>query len=267
MENTEQIRRICKFCKIEFFLTESQKTQAKEKWATHCSRSCARKAQHAKNHGNKRISKKCEICKKEFIVVNWDKYKKFCSNKCSSTARFGHIKRDQSRLNQILKDEKYLGYIENVARKIQYKWGLGEWFYEDLLQEYFLELSKGNNTTIENVSKSLLRIELKKGVTGKWDVDFTFSTMDAIPYIKENYKKCSTTEFIKYIKEVFLTMDDVDKKFLWLWLKGFTDLETKKEIRKIMPISNQNYEDKKKQIKKDLWYKTYGENYKSIKDY
>lgn len=269
MENIREDRRVCNFCGEEYSLTESQMRQVKSKWPINCSRSCARKSQHARNHKSKRVNKKCDNCEKEFTVTNWDKDKKFCSIKCSSVKRFGikDKQRMREKLNKILKDEAYTKYIKTTAWKITHKFGKGEEFYEDLLQEYFLALSMGLNTTIENVSKSFLRKELKRGITGKWNVDFNFSTMDAMPFIKQSYKRCTTSEFLIYIKELFITMTETERRFIIMYLKGFTDREVMKEIRKIEPMGNDKFYREKRRIFKELDYSSYGDNYKKKKHY
>ena len=268
MENNKEVRRICKNCGIIFTLTKLQMRQVKTKWPVNCSRSCGKILQHKNNYGDKRENKKCEVCNKIFIIVNWNRDKKYCSLKCAGTGRF---KKDNSekvkkRLKQILKDNRYLKYIKGIALRIAFKYNRDKNFADEIVQDFFLALCEGNNTTIENVAKSYLRKELKRGIVGKWDVDFCFSTEDSLKYMKESYKFLSSYEFIEYIYDVFRGLNEFERKFILLYLKGFTDYEVMSEIRKKFPIGNKKfYEEKKRLLEK--YYSNYGNNYKKFKLY
>lgn len=273
MESSREIRRICSFCEKEFELTKTQMRQVKEKWAINCSRSCARKKQHAHNHKDKRIDKKCIVCKKEFTVVNWNKDQELCSNKCVGIARFGEKDRTKMivKLDRILKDEKYKKYIKGTAWRIANKFRLGEGFIEDLIQEYYLKLLEGNNTLIEHVANSLLRKELKKGIVGKWNVDFKISSTDIMPIIKEVSKECTNEEFMHYIADIMRPMNEFERKFILLYIKGFTDLEVMEKIRKHFPIGNEKFYKEKGRIFRNIDHSScnYGDDevYTKRKDY
>lgn len=269
MVDSREIRRICKFCGKQFELSKSQMRQVKSKWPTNCSRSCARKAQHSRNHKHIRTEKECVMCGSKFTTTNWNNGKVYCSKKCASTARFGEKdnKKMLSKLNQILKDKKYLKYIENVAFKYSYKFGKCEEFGKEILQEYFLNLCNGNNTTIENVANSLIRKEIKRGVTGKWQSDFSFSTEQAMKFIKEKKTSLSSIEFKEYILDLYGSLSDFEREFITMYIKGFKDSEVMKMIRKKYPIGNERFYQEKKRLFREINYSNYGEKYKKITEY
>lgn len=234
--------------------------QVKNKWPVNCSRSCARKAQHLRNHGWKRKEKECEICSTPFVTTNWDKEKKYCSSKCVATARFGEkdTLKTRQRLDQILGDPPYYTYIKSVAGKIGHKFKKGEEFKEEVIQEYFLKLWEGQNTTIENVAKSMLRKEIKKGITGKWESDFSFIPQDALAFMKTKRRELNSIEFKEYLIDIFNILNEREREFFVLYLKGFKDREVIKEIRKKFPTGNQRFYDDKKQVFKKITLATEG---------
>lgn len=254
MENKKNYVRVCNFCGSRFELTKNQRRQVKEKWATHCSRSCARKNQHARNYKTIRAWKKCDQCNKNFRVSNWDKERAFCSNKCAATARFGEKDKSKTlaKLQQIFKDEKYLNYLKGLSKKIAFKYHRDEHFAEDILQEYFLKLSEGCNTLLEHVAKSMIRKELKKGVVGKWDSDFTFNSVEVLGHIRHMKSDLDSIEFKEYILDLFCALNEFERKFIMLYIKGFTDVEVMQEIRKRYPIGNQKFYSEKRRIFKTV---------------
>lgn len=260
MGNKTENKRICKFCGVEFFLTSSQEKQVKK--ATYCSRSCARKHQHSKNHKNKRHNVTCPICKKVFTKIDWQGDRKFCSQKCAATARFGekNISKMIKKCNQILKDEKYLAFIRYRAKKTLKNFRLD--LVDDVVQEYFLNLCSGINITVEQAAFGFLRKEIKRGVVGKWNSDFSFYPSDALEFLKIKSKEMCTKEFVDYLIDIGLCFNEFEKNLIYLYVKGFTDFEVKKKIREKYKISNENFYKEKEKI-----FSNYGENYKRIRCY
>lgn len=245
--------------------------QSKEKWAINCSRSCARKAQHARNHAKKRTELECPVCRKKFIAVKWEKEngRTYCSTECAKTARFGEKDRSKMlyKVEAILKDDEYLRYINGLAKKISFKWRRDLEFAKEIVQEYFLRLCDGQNTMIEHVAKDMLRKELKRGITGKHNSDFNFNSLEALGEVKKKKNDLDSIEFKEYIIDLFGSLSEFERKFIWMYIKGFTNAEVMNEIRKKFPISNDNFYKEKRRIFKEIDYSNYGDNYKTRKDY
>jgi len=261
MEHERQIERVCKHCGIKFILSKSQLRQRKEKWPVHCSRSCSKKTQHAINHKDKRKSKNCPVCEKEFVVVNYNSDQKYCSQGCSATARFGHKNKEsvQKRMKAIIRDKKYMAFLKRTATRIAYKFRRDENFAEEVVQEFFLELCKNHNTTIENVACGMIRKEIGRGVVGKRNVDFTFTTDVALRYIKDAKHNLAKNEFTDYIIDICRNCNEFERKFIFLYIKGFTNLEAMESIRKEFPIGNENFYREKKRLVEQDW-----SNYENI---
>lgn len=268
MGNETEDKRVCAFCGVAFEVQPYQKIQVKSKWPTHCSRSCARSHQHAINNKNIRIEKTCPICGKNFITVNWNSDKTFCSNVCASTNRFGVTDRanTKEKLGLILKDEKYMRYLKNIAKRISFRYRRGDQFAEDILQEYFLELSRGVNTLIEHVAKNMIRKELKRGITGKWDCDFSFHGEMALAQIKQDYNQFDSVTFVENMIDVFKSLNTFERKFILLYLKGFTNNQIMERIRKEFPVGNERFYREKEKILNKCW-SNFGDTYGTKKVY
>ena len=269
MVDSREIRRICNFCGTKFELTKNQMRQAKDKWPVNCSRSCARKAQHQRNYKHIRTEKECGICGEVFTTANWDSERTFCSNQCAATARFGDkdTSKTMERLERIIRDEAYMGYLKGISLKAAFKYGRDEEFAKEIVQEYFLALCNGHNTTIENVSKSMLRSEMKRGITGKRDCDFSFSTDEAMKYIKKQKMELSSIEFQEYVIDLYSGLNEFERNFITLYIKGFKDHEVMSLIRNKFPIGNERFYLEKKRLFKEIDYSKFGENYTSFKEY
>ncbi len=251
------MQRICKYCKKEFTLTIDQTRQAKHKWAVNCSRTCAKKAQHQKNHGKNRVVKSCKVCGKEFTTTIWNKNKTYCSGQCSATARFGtrNSKKTKAKVELILQDEKYLKYIKRVAKQFACRFRL-DW--EDILQDYFTALLSGNNTTIEYVGLSKVRSEYRKGITGHRELnDFRFNPIEVLKEVKESHRAMDSIEFREFMIDMLTPMSVSERKFFLLAIKGYTKHEIVAEIRKEMPISNDNFWEMAKEIDYGKWENAY----------
>ena len=166
-----------------------------------------------------------------------------------------------------MSDAPYLKYITGVAYRIAKKYHQGTEFVEDLLQEFFLALAKGQNTLLEHVAKAYLAKELKRGITGRAHCDFNMETMDSLQFIKSTYRESTTEEFVIYLKEIFIGMTEFDQKFIMLYLKGFTTHQIMNTIRKEIPISNATFYSERKRIFQEIDYSTYGDNYLKPKHY
>lgn len=252
-----QIRRICEYCKKEFTLTIDQIRQVKHKWPVNCSRTCAKKAQHEKNHGKNRVVKSCKICGKEFTTTIWNKDKTYCSSQCSANSRFGirNSKKTREKIDLILRDEKYLRYITIIAKKFAFKFQL-EW--QDLLQDYFAALLSGNNTTIEHVGLSKIMTEKRKGITGHRELkDFKFNSIEVLKEVKESHKKMTSIEFREFMIDMLTPLTGIERKFFLLAIKGYTKHEIVNEIRKEFPISNDNFWEMAKKIDYGKWENSY----------
>lgn len=248
MGNKIKNKRVCKFCGVEFTLSKVQMRQAKNKWAVHCSRACARKNQHNKNYGGIRTIKKCLICKKEFRVSKWDRDKRYCSVKCSSFSRFGEPKKRIAKMNakveKILEDDKYFMFLKRISKK------LGNTFNvdcDDIIQDYFLGLLEGHNHFIEQSAMSTVRKEYKRGFVKSKFINISGQCcIEDIAYIlKEKRNFFDTEDFIDYLIDIGKTLNDIERKIVYLLLQGHNKTETR-EI--ITGISNSRYWDFVKRI-------------------
>jgi len=237
MEVTREVRRVCAYCSISYTLTKLQMRQVKEKWPINCSKSCARKAQHARNHSDKRDAKDCEACGKKFVVANWDKGKRFCSITCSSINRFGdakdRTKRNHDRLETIIRDEKYFGYIRSKAKKIAYQYGI-EW--EDIVQDFFLELAEGRTAMIEKVAMNTVRETYRRGMVGARYVNRSgFVIEDCLKVVKDKQKFLSSHDFIDYVFDLKSLLTESEFQVVFLALKGFNKREVYEQLKGNIP--------------------------------
>lgn len=218
-------RRICSFCQKEFYLTRDQKRQAKSKWPINCSRSCARKSQHARNHKEKRIKITCENCGDEFQAIKWevDRGRKFCSQKCSNISRFGDPVRRRELMNEkifkIIRDEKYYKYLKNIAERLSYNYRVD---FDDLFQNYFLEILEGRNTTIEKATMSFVRKEYNRGITGKHyagGITIGIDKESMNTFINKS-KNMSDIELIEYLIDLKSVLSEYEFKIFTMILEG-----------------------------------------------
>lgn len=212
-------RRLCKFCGVEFFLTPKQKRQVRERWPVNCSRSCARKAQHERNHGAIRTKKKCQFCSGEFTVTNWSKHQIFCSRECSNKNRFGNIDKESSRkkIFKILTDEPYLRFINNKAKSLASKYGVES---DDLIQDYFLSLLKGHNCLLEQSAMETIRKEYNRGVVGKRKANGVITGIESVGALREARSFLCGSEFSEYMMDLKATLDEDEFKIAWLKILG-----------------------------------------------
>ena len=158
-------------------------------------------------------------------------------------------------------------YIKGTAWRIALKYKKGEEFVEDLIQEFYLALTDGQNTLIEHVAMSLLRKEIKRGITGKWDSDFSFSPTEALACVKQARKECSYEEFMAYIIDVMRPMNEFEQKFILLYIKGFSDFEVMEKIREIFKIGNDKFYREKKRLLGEIDHSGYEETFKRPMQY
>lgn len=231
MENVRKIRRVCNFCGKDFTLTKSQMRQVKEKWAVNCSKSCARKAQHAKNHADKRKVKKCDNCGAEFKTTNWNKGRMFCSTSCSSIARFGDPKRRKKKMLQkieaILKDERYMAYLQSISKKIGLKYGVD---CNDIFQDYFVALLEGQNCFIEQTAMTTVRKEYNRGICGKWKAKEITVSGEAIDLISKRGKKSTEIEKLELLNDLRAVTSSFEFLICKLLLQGFRAIEIKDRL-------------------------------------
>lgn len=224
MDNSRKIRRVCKFCGKTFELTKSQLRQVEEKWPINCGRSCARKAQHARNHGDKRIDIECEGCGEVFQAVKWEikRGKKYCNSKCYYKSRFGEPKERRKKLNKkisaILRDEKYMAYLKGKAKYLGLKYGVDP---DDIIQDYFLHLLEGHNSFIEQTSMSIIRKEYNRGVCGKWKAKADIIDAEGLKFIKDKVRFLESNEFKEYLIDIKSVTTKYEYKVIELAILGF----------------------------------------------
>ena len=194
--------------------------QTKDKWAVNCSRSCARKAQHERNHGSKRETKSCLVCNKKFKVTLYNKHQTFCSVACSSKHRFGDLDREKvkDKIESIIKDEKYFKFFKKKAFRLGLKYEIDP---EDIIQDFFLELCQGRNTMIEQSAMSTIRKEYNRGVTGKTKSKDIIIALENLNNIKSIEYFDSGLKFFEYIYDLKRLLSEDEFKIAWLKIIGF----------------------------------------------
>lgn len=220
MGSEKQNRRVCKYCGVGFELTKRQMRQQKK--AIFCSRSCARRHQHAKNHADKRQEKECEFCGIKFVVANWNREKRFCSIPCSSKARFKKptqiVINGRNRLKAIIEDKPYYEWLKRQAIRFEFKYGID---HEDLLQAFLLSVVEGSHGRFEQCWFGEIRKELKRGLTGSYDAVPVVGGEDILKSVKENSEKMDRIEFIEYLVDLQRMLSETEFKLVCLYLIGF----------------------------------------------
>lgn len=220
MGTEKENRRVCKNCGVRFELTKRQMRQSKK--AIFCSRTCARRKQHERNHADKRESKDCETCGETFRVANWDRAKRFCSTKCSARSRFSrpsdHLSKSKEKLSRMVGDEKYYRWLESRAKEFGRKYRL-DW--RDLLQEFLLGVLEGKTAKFEHTYYEMVRREYCRGITGKRDAADIFSGEELWGSIQESKKSMGDFEFIEYLADLKRNLSDVEYKLVCMLLIGF----------------------------------------------
>lgn len=206
--------------------------QVAKKWPVNCSRSCAKKLQHQKNHSSKRVVKKCETCEEEFYIAIWNRSQKYCSQKCSLFARFGEPKKRiaelRKKVEKIINDEKYMNFIKRKAIKISSKYGVD---YNDILQDYFLHLCEGHNSFIEQTSMDVIRREYNRGICGKRKAKDCLVNTDILEHIREKENFLDSFEFKEYLIDIEKTADEYELKLINLALCGFGRTESNNKLK------------------------------------
>jgi len=222
MENTDD--RVCLFCGGAFKITPKQKRQVKAKWPLHCSRSCSKKTQHAKNHGGIRQDKNCKFCGITFTVTRHNSTQIFCSTKCYSESRFGdpkrHVEKNRERVNRILSNEKYLNYIKKIANSMAIKFSVD---YEDILNSFFLALLEGQNTRIEHCAHNLVRLEYNRGITGIRKGGGLHSDID-LSFVKK-FAKNNEAEMFEYLYDLKKVISEKEFEIVSFLMLGFNHIE------------------------------------------
>jgi hypothetical protein len=200
----------------------------------YCSRLCAN--ENKSRQKKELLYKNCKRCNKRFQVKpSHFEQRVTCSKECMYKLRFGENvnRRDpHPKLNEILSNKKLHRYIELlVKRRIEEFYSLDIVLTEDIMQEYFLQLLKGNSTYIENITNYCINKEIKKGITRKSECDFSFDTYDVVEYAKTTYDNTSNDEYVKKIGEVAASLTPNEFKFLVLSIKGFCKQDIIRELR------------------------------------
>lgn len=232
MEKEKRNLKVCKCCDKQLTISGKQLARPKGRLPVYCSKSCARKIQHLKKYGKIREEKECPICKNKFTVVNWNRDKTYCSIKCSSISRFGRPKESkleiEQRLETILKDKKYFNYIVNIAKRLGRFYGVD---HDDLIQDYFVCLLEGKNTSIEFVSAYSVRKEYNRGITGKHRAKDVIIDCDLIKILRNKKEKFSSIEMVEYLLDLKKITTQYEYKIIELALLGFGHGETKKKVK------------------------------------
>jgi hypothetical protein len=220
MGTEKQNQRVCKYCESKFTLTKRQLRQQRK--AVYCSRTCARKDQHRKNHADIRSEKSCETCGHVFRVANWDRSKRFCSAKCSARARFGNPngfdQKAKEKLERMVKDQKYAKWLESKAKSYGSKYGV-DW--RDLLQEFLLSIAEGKTAKFEHVFYGAIRSEYKRGITGSHNAVEVFGGDEIFQAIRDNRRSMSEYEFAEYLADLRRVTTDDEYKLACMFLLGF----------------------------------------------
>lgn len=154
-----------------------------------------------------------------------------------------------------MSSEKYLQFIKGVVKRFACKYGLDR---EDLLQDFFLYLLHGNNTSVEHVGFNRLKYERRRGVTGHRELnDFKFNPVEALREVRETHRKLDSIEFREFMIDMLTPMSPVERKFFLLAIKGYTKPEIVVEIRKEFPISNADFWEMAKETDYSSWGNAY----------
>jgi len=220
--------RICGFCGAAFTVTKTQQRQVYEKWPKNCSRTCAKRAQHVKNHGDKRIDKSCPICSTIFTVTPYNIDKTFCSAKCSAIERFGmpseRIKKNNERLLSILRDKKYMRYMRKIAYSIGRKYGVDA---EDILQDFFLHLASGHNSTIENTAMEIVRLEYNRGFTKTRFCKNAAVDLENFKHLQD-HRSMNDLDIFEYLLDLRKILTDDEMKIVHMLILGHGKVEIEK---------------------------------------
>lgn len=205
---------------MSFVLTKRQQRQQRK--AIFCSRTCARKNQHQKNHAAIRKEKNCEQCKTTFIVANWNDDKRFCSIKCSSRTRFktpeSFINGQSEKLARMVGDEKYYRWLETQAKRFGLKFNV-EW--QDLLQEFLLSIAEGKTGKFEFVFFESIRRSYKRGITGSHKAIEIAGGEEMLASVRDNRKQMSAYQFAEYLADLRRITSDTEYQLTCMYLCGF----------------------------------------------
>jgi hypothetical protein len=120
-------------------------------------------------------------------------------------------------------------------------------------------LLEGFNTTLELSCIPFISKEKKKGMIGEDDWNkFEWHGEKVYNMIKDANKGMLNTQFVDFMIDLLRPLNQLERKFIMLAIKGFTRVEIQEEIRKEVPISNGSFY----KIVKSVDYSRWGESYK-----
>ena len=178
---------------------------------------------------------------------------KYCSDKCKYKSMYGEHATEKRDINPkvyaIIESEKNYRFFKWLSKKLVGKfYSIDDSLSEDVLQEYLLSLIMGNYGTLENTFSSFARRELKKGVIGSHECDFSFETIDVIKEAKALSEKHYGLDLAKELFEITHGLSDIERKFFELSIKGFLGNEIIILLRKEFEFSIRKFGDMKKDL-------------------
>ncbi len=141
---------------------------------------------------------------------------------CSKKNRWGapteRLKKGKTKVLQILKDEKYMRFLNSKAKKISFKYNVD---YEDCLSNHFLELLEGHNVFLEQSAMGFIRKEYNRGLVGKRKCGDVWAPEELLQNVQMQKKAKDVFGFIEYLYDLSKMVTEVEYQLICMYLSGF----------------------------------------------